>query len=308
MADAAGEGYSGTCAKLASCRNEDELRSTVLGTFTGATGTLQKHASTVLMFCRWCSTSGREPFPLSEQTLFEYVHELRVLGKPAARARAFFDSLKVIHHKLEIQDDITFLISVRVKGIAVDCFKQKRQNKRALPLTVSRIIALERVAEQREDDLFARMAGFCTFLLYSRQRAADGARIDNEPTIEWAHDGAGLLAAKAGPHKNQGGAQKAAEEQWVLANTRGLTVDWGPRFLELRTEFGWNATEDGAPMRALDGDLAPINGTHMDATDVTLWLRECLIYAGVPVESAAFTPPTASRPRGWSSWQSPGRR
>ena len=123
------------------------------------------------------------------------------------------------------------------------------------------------------------MAGVCLFLLYGRQRAADGARIDNEPSIERAHDGAGLLAARAGPHKNQGGAQKAAEEKWVLAHAHGLTFEWGPRFLALRATFGWNATIDGTLMRALDGDRNPIPGTRMDATDVTLWLRECLVYA-----------------------------
>ena len=99
-------------------------------------------------------------------------------------------------------------------------------------------------------------AGALLFILYTRSRAFDAARIDNEPRLDPFGEGKGYVEATAGITKTNQRGKRFREEQPVVAPLWGIsdTPEWAPAWLARRESLALRAGEEAPLLPTLGPD------------------------------------------------------
>ncbi|CAE7192898.1 METTL21B [Symbiodinium sp. CCMP2592] len=142
--------------------------------------TLNKRVGNLANYLKWCMESCVESgCYLHEATVWKYLSHLRHSGSPPSRGADCVSMFRFLHHVLGL--DLTHILkSRRVSGITEPMRTGKGWIKQASPLTVSEILFLHRLLEQRELHKYdLAMVAYILLALYARARHSDLADVQN---------------------------------------------------------------------------------------------------------------------------------
>ncbi|OLP82500.1 hypothetical protein AK812_SmicGene36841 [Symbiodinium microadriaticum] len=162
---------------------EHQLATVLSDTFARkATSTLAKRSCDFLKFSRWqVQVNSAKPLRASEQDLYKYVCHLRDSAAAPTSLAAFISSWRFFHHMVGSEADPA-IVSQRVEGAAHTCYLRKAPLKQATPLTVPLVQRLEDIVLEG-NDVYAVIAGFALFCLFSAARWSDAAKADDQMTF-----------------------------------------------------------------------------------------------------------------------------
>ena len=101
---------------------------------------------------------------------------------PATKATRTIEALKFFLPRARWKKDLSKLISPRVQAVQQKNSDRKQVAKEAPELTCEMVLTLEGIVlNQRELPEMRVVIGFILFVLYTRERVADAARIVVEP-------------------------------------------------------------------------------------------------------------------------------
>ncbi|CAE7390850.1 METTL21B [Symbiodinium sp. CCMP2592] len=227
--------------------------------------TLNKRVGNLANYLKWCMESCvQSGCYLHEATVWKYLSHLRHSGSPPSRGADCVSMFRFLHHVLGL--DLTHILkSRRVSGITEQMRTGKGWIKQALPLTVSEILFLHRLLEQRELHKYdLAMVAYILLALYARARHSDLADVQN---VTHDHSPAGgFLIIELGQHKTRRAQARCRELLPVLIPAIGVH---GQTWLNAAQE----CLEDAG--LKLEGELkGPILRAPANSYGDTLCLRE----------------------------------
>ena len=234
--------------------------------------TLEKRLGALKRYAKFCVTSGKQAFPLSEPTAFEYLTFLA--DGPPTSASTFRSAVGFTLGYFALAGAQAVLTSSRCSGAVFKGLRRKRPTKRAKPLTVDQLVELEQGAASAADPRDRILCGFCAFCVHARLRGGDALRIqvEVEPCLDLPPgSGLGYEYAETCDHKTA--ARGARDLLPLVALADGLTSrSWAAAWIEARQSAGLSANASGCLQPALghDGGWAV---TRMSVNDLTRWLR-----------------------------------
>ncbi len=144
-----------------------------------ATSTVNLRAASMALYCRWFAKASPDesPFPILEETIYEYMCDLRGRACSASRASTFLGTLNFAATVFGLQGASQAAESQRNKGASIDMFLQKRPLRQAPALHPVMIVILEIAAFCEIDPYLRALAGACLCCLYGRLRVSDLGRL-----------------------------------------------------------------------------------------------------------------------------------
>ena len=164
---------------------------------------------------------------ITEQSLYGYVSSLRAEG-PATRAQGAIEAVSFAKSAVGLDVDLEAVLSARVRGAALSALDRKRLARKAPPLPVLAVEALELATVAGDDPKTRVLCGFLCLLVYGRGRCRDISAISCEPTLDMADDDHGYLELVAASTKTSHGVKKRRPGLPVAALARGVSRDVGP--------------------------------------------------------------------------------
>jgi hypothetical protein len=252
-----------------------------------ATGTLLARGGSLLLYLGWAKRLGREPFPVEEEVILEYLRYATT--QSASRASRFLEALAFWGYLFGAKVDDVF--SARARGIALQGLKRKREIVKRDAFTVAFVLWLEDFvvkaaeAKPRGRDLSESIvAGFLLWLVHTRTRCGDSARVVVEPALDLDDTGDGFIETKAqfGMHKTGHQAKKAGLALPMVGCALGVSgKPWARAWLEVRKLAGLEAHCDGCLMPEVlcDGQFGI---GRMTTGAVSQWVDFFIVKAGVP--------------------------
>ena len=219
-----------------------------------ATGTLLVRASSMQLFLAWASRCGRKPVPISEEIGLEYLRE--AVKVSATRGQRFLEAVSFTgyHFSMSVDD----LFTPRVRGVALQGLKRKRDTVKRSPLPADVVARLERelveygkeeILEQK--DLASQIfKGFLLWAVHTRMRFGDATKVALEPRLDIAEE-VGFIEAEAkfGRYKTGYDAKKVGRSLPLVGIATGVSREpWAHAWLALRRKAGLDAAADGCLM------------------------------------------------------------
>jgi len=158
---------------------------------------------------------------------------------------------------------------------------RKQGTREAPPLTVAMVKALELIVLNEEVDLGMRsVIGFILFVLYTRERVTDAARVKKEPWCVGPPHVLGHIESRTVSEDTKHGQSEQRRRRPVvlLGNAWGVTTkgSWGHAWLQVRRRMGQDAKKDKTLQNRVDKNWNPVKGTMINASQVTTILRRVL--------------------------------
>ena len=118
---------------------------------------------------KWCTTHGRELFPLAEHAMYDYMLHLRNADSPVPTSgKSFMESVHFTCGVFGLGCDEFVLRSTRISGLAEELARSGGVIRQAVPLTVLQVSKLEHDCRSPCDRC---LVGGVLALLYSSGRA-----------------------------------------------------------------------------------------------------------------------------------------
>ena len=137
-----------------------------------ATGTLHARAGALLRLVAWCHKSGLVPFPLREETVYQFMQSST--GTAPTFLRSLLVSLRFSHFVLGLTGADDVVSSHRVIGCAKLAYLQKRRLVQKEPLTVAMVAAMEAyVCDKRQPARERFVIGCFLICTFMRARFSD---------------------------------------------------------------------------------------------------------------------------------------
>ena len=181
-------------------------------------------------------------------------------------------------------------------------------------MTMAMIAKIERMLmdENRPPDERS-VWGFIFFLVYTRFRAFDGARIPHEPKLEREdYNVHSILSTTTMSELTKNGhrASRRGTEMTIVAHAIGISgVQWGKTWLELRAAQGLHAERWGVLQPNVDKKYRPIPQTTMTAERVTWFVRHVAkMEMHMDDEAVSSMSSHTCKPSWLTVWQKKGRR
>eukprot|EP00435_Cladocopium_sp_Y103_P036200 s268_g9.t1 len=143
-----------------------------------STNTLKVRAGSMSLFCRWClKQEGEQPFPVREQSVYDYFCYLRDTGSAPTRADTFLSTLGFCAAVFDLAGADASARSMRVKGAALHMYLTKRPRRQAPELSTIMIACLEIAVCLERDSYLRALAGYCLSCVFGRLRCSDANRV-----------------------------------------------------------------------------------------------------------------------------------
>ena len=181
---------SGVFQQMQQMKTANEKRELMIDVMANrATSTLLGRAYQLLAFLRWLSPYGAGlPFPVAEETVYQYVRWLRQVGAKPTRASSFVGALSLLNFLLDVKG-AGCIKSSRVMGAVELQYLQKRTRRPRDPLTASMLSVLEELMMTHSDVRTRVFVGFLLAMIHWRARLSDAQAVRAEPTLD--RDGSG---------------------------------------------------------------------------------------------------------------------
>ena len=160
------------------------------------TGTLRTRCVAILLYIRWAQSKSLAPFPLSVDTVYSYVDDLRRCKAPATRASSFRSALAFLKGTLDVKGVDAILDNSAISGSCHRSYVTKRVLKQRDALTTVQVAILETVVEHGKMLAEKVFAGHCLMCVYGRLRFGDSQNIEKEPVIDGEYLEAGTTMHK----------------------------------------------------------------------------------------------------------------
>ena len=103
-----------------------------------STSTLNQRAGRVSMFIQWCTSVGRELFPLTVDLVYAYVKNCHEEKAPATMAVEVIKGLRLATHILELHNSTDIFQTARIQGCIKSSYQGKRLTEKATVLSRAR--------------------------------------------------------------------------------------------------------------------------------------------------------------------------
>ena len=272
--------------------NEAEAANILEAVFASkAPSTLAKRSKTLSAYLSWCGEHGIELDSLFiEANVWSYMQHLRETGSRPTVASTFLETLRFVHHVMEVCQVEDAVKSKRINGLAKLLWANKKPLKQARELTVEEVKKLHSIldndANLDEDQLGAGLMLFC---IYGRARWSDFQLIDCMDDCSERRCGYVDLFTKH--HKLGAHGQRISRLLPICVPSDGIVQSvWVRKFLYLRTKHGLaslhsSGGEPGALMPAPN----PKGGWFRRPTTTqegSMWLRGLL---GLPKDGSGVS-------------------
>ena len=142
-----------------------------------ATSTLLKRLGSIRRYVTFCQVIGADPFPVEEQTMYDFMQSLKdEVGVGASTGRSFLEAVRFSGAMLGMKTSGNCLISQRLAGLGEVLAKRAQATLQAAPLTVKQIVALERLCCGGESLHDRVISGGVLMMVFGCARASDMAR------------------------------------------------------------------------------------------------------------------------------------
>ena len=142
-----------------------------------ATSTLMKRLGSLKRFVRFCSRVGVPPFPLEEQSMYDFMQALKSqAGSGASSGRSFLEAVRFSGAMLGLKSTGQCMVSPRLAGLGEILSRQAKPMVQASPLTVKQIVALERLCCCGESLHDRVISGGVLMMIFGCARASDISR------------------------------------------------------------------------------------------------------------------------------------
>ena len=142
-----------------------------------ATSTLLKRLGSIRRYVTFCQATGADPFPVEEQTMYDFMQSLKdEIGVGASTGRAFLEAVRFSGAMLGMKTSGTCLVSQRLAGLGELLARRAQATLQAAPLTVRQIITLERLCCGGESLHDRVISGGVLIMIFGCARASDMAR------------------------------------------------------------------------------------------------------------------------------------
>ena len=256
------------------CAN-DELSQIFSDVFSPkATGTIIKRCNAMWRFYHWLQCrGGGSPFCQTENTLYEYISQLRVHAGPTAPSQ-FVESFRFCDGLFGLDKvPVDLALSSRVVGAAHSSFMTKRIRRPAELLTVSEITELERLCFDGEPNHIRVISGHLFFSFMAGARWHDTMYIVSTEVSE--NRGMFLMEASTERHKSSRGKEQQMELLPFTALGQAMHEEpWVKPWNEARHLegcVGWNHF-----LRSWSESRSVWSLGKMSTAEATCWLRELL--------------------------------
>ena len=256
------------------CAN-DELSQIFSDVFSPkATGTIIKRCNAMWRFYHWLQCrGGGSPFCQTENTLYEYISQLRVHAGPTAPSQ-FVESFRFCDGLFGLDKvPVDLALSSRVVGAAHSSFMTKRIRRPAELLTVSEITELERLCSEGEPNHIRVISGHLFFSFMAAARWHDTMYIVSTEVSE--NRGMFLMEASTERHKSSRGKEQQMELLPFTALGQAMHEEpWVKPWNEARHLegcVGWNHF-----LRSWSESRSVWSPGKMSTAEATCWLRELL--------------------------------
>lgn len=235
------------------------------------TGTLRTRCVAILLYIRWAQSKSLAPFPLSVDTVYSYVDDLRRCKAPATRASSFRSALAFLKGTLDVKGIDAILDNSAISGSCHRSYVTKRVLKQRDALTTVQVAILETVVEHGKTLAEKVFAGHCLMCVYGRLRFGDSQNIEKEPVIDGEY-----LEAGTTMHKTDSMVGRARRLLPLAAPAMGINRGcWAASFLEARRSAGLRAGvgRPFMPAPLLGGGWSP---GKLRTSEASTWLCELL--------------------------------
>ena len=255
-----------------------------------ATNTLAKRANSLALYVRWCTVrygDSTVAFPFEEPTLYRYLSQLREEGAPATRARSFIEAATLFSCILEIPGFDEVSGSFRVSGVSHASFRTKRLTRKARALFRSEVITFEVGVFEAACPCDRYFCGFVCWLIFSRTRFSDSARISEPICVDVDADGLDAYGGStAHLTKISGHGRRLRVPLPVVAPAAGLTSkSWLREWLSIREDLG--LTSEHGLMPTPNGSGKGFQLSPLSTSEASVWMQEILRAGGHSAESVS---------------------
>ena len=251
------------------------------------TSTVGKRLGSLSRYARFCEGKGICVFPLSESSMYAYMHEL--YSDPASSAsvgRSFLESIRFSAALLGLHGLHKDSVPQRVSGLAEMLTRRAPCIKQACPLSVQQVCKLEETCCNTESLQDRVVTGGLLFMLYSCARASDVARV-----VKLVIDRADVPREELKPGEVAGyieagalrtkGARSQAHKRSLLplvAPMAGISGwEWWNSFLQAREALGLVGTDPlDCPLLCHFDDQGTPNEHALQASEIGCYLRNLL--------------------------------
>ena len=171
-------------------------------------GTILRRGTSMLQFVKWYRSKYFTlcPFPMSCETVEDYVRDMQNEGKSASHLRGFVEAINFCKHVIgmEVSDGQTDLVTARVRRMLEVSDSIRKEKIQARVLTVKEVEFLETFLSNERMDIKDRFACGCMlFCLYSRSRWSDIRKVYSFNSDVNEKDGkiSGYLECRTRSHK-----------------------------------------------------------------------------------------------------------
>lgn len=218
---------------------ESVLQTTFENVFTNkSTGTLAKRAGHLWELQMWCHEIGVDSiFHLGEADVYQFLSDLKMSGCGTSVGKQMLQAINFIFHLTDAdKQQLSGLLTSRVKGVADSMMACKPQLKQAFSLTSDIVYGLEALMFRLEEPHHAIICGHLLFCIYSCARFGDTVFL-SELQLNSAGD-LWLVEAFSKKYK-MGVSEKKSRFLPLVALGRGLFRGgpWARKWFEARAEM-----------------------------------------------------------------------
>ena len=269
-----------------------------------STQTLHLRAGSWKLYMAWASARGVIPYPLEPEVVEEYLRH--AAGVAATRGSRFLEAVAFAQYTFGVESESAF--TARARGIAALGYKKKKAIRQSAPFTVALVSTWEAntvaaAADPGVADLAkAICVGHFLWLVHTRSRFGDSARVTVEPVLDM-HHGEGYIEAYAlaGEYKSGHALKKVGRRFPMVGWATGVTgLPWAAAWLKLRAFAGCDAAVDRTLMPEVLSN-GQFGTARMTTQDGTLILRQLLRDAGVSDVGACGTHSSKATLLSWAA-------
>ena len=260
------------------CLDEESIQDILVNK---ATGTLHLRANSLLAYEKWARVANAQAYPFSEAVAYDYDRHLSTVKAAPTKASGFRQATAFLGGLFRAEGAFTVVESSRVAGSAQTSYLRKRPTKQSQAFPAAGVASMETavagVSGSGEFSWEERVfLGFMLFVIQTRTRFADAARVCHEPWLDLDSSGSGFIEVGATELKTGRGRARLRRVLPVVGHAQGLTDSpWAEAWLALRADVGLDANVDGTLMPV------PLRGggfgcSRMLSSEGCPWLRQLL--------------------------------
>ena len=194
------------------CLDEESIQDILVNK---ATGTLHLRANSLLAYEKWARVANAQAYPFSEAVAYDYVRHLSTVKAAPTKASGFRQASAFLGGLFQAEGAFAVVESSRVAGSAQTSYLRKRPTKHSQAFPAAGVAAMEiavvGVSGSSEFSWEERVfLGFMLFVIQTRKRFADAARVCNEPWLDLDSSGSGFIEVGATELKTWPGTCKAS--------------------------------------------------------------------------------------------------